>query len=312
MIEVKKVQQLDFNLLKVFECLYQERNMSLAAKLLFISPSAVSHAIKRLRLVLNDELFTRQGQIMQPTPVCQRMAPQLLDTLEKLRQILQTCGDFDLSQTGQTFKLAVPDTFESLILPKIQQVLMKEAPNAKLISSKLARADMVRKLTTNQIDIAIDIALPLKTPIKHLKLSSGEFCVLVNKHHYGEGNITPESYLSAKHIAVSNRASGVVIEDYALLQQGIDRSINTRCQSYQAAKELVKVSDYLLTLPSHIAHKLVDSDLIIRPIPYTIPPVSMHLYWHQNTEQDEALMWLREKVKQIFNRSRPTLSPLEA
>ena len=80
MIEAKKVQQLDFNLLKVFECLYQERNMSVAAKLLFISPSAVSHAIKRLRLVLNDELFTRQGQLMQPTPACQRMAPQLLDT----------------------------------------------------------------------------------------------------------------------------------------------------------------------------------------------------------------------------------------
>lgn len=59
MIEAKKVQQLDFNLLKVFECLYQERNMSLAAKLLFISPSAVSHAIKRLRLVLNDSLLAK-------------------------------------------------------------------------------------------------------------------------------------------------------------------------------------------------------------------------------------------------------------
>ncbi|AZQ85943.1 LysR family transcriptional regulator [Colwellia sp. Arc7-635] len=301
MIEAKSVQQLDFNLLKVFECLYQERNMSLAAKLLFISPSAVSHAIKRLRVALNDELFTRQGQVMQPTPACQRMAPQLLDTLEKLRQILQACGDFDLSQTGQTFKIGIHDALESLVLPKLQQVLMKEAPNAKLTSSKLVREDMARQLATNQIDIAIDIALPLKTPIKHLKLSSDEFCVLLNKHHHNASNITPEVYLLAKHIAVSNRASGVVLEDFALLQQGINRSINTRCQSYQAARELVKVSDYLLTLPSLIAHKLADDDLVIRPIPYTIPSVSTHLYWHQNTEHDDALMWLREKVQHEFN-----------
>lgn len=300
-IEAKKVQQLDFNLLKVFECLYQERNMSLAAKLLFISPSAVSHAIKRLRIVLNDELFIRQGQIMQPTPACQRMAPQLLDTLDKLRQILQACGDFDLSLTEQTFKLAIHDALESMILPKIQQVLMKEAPNAKLISSKIVREDMARQLTTNQIDIAIDITLPLKAPIKHLKLSSDEFCILSNKHHHAVGNISPEIYLSAKHIAVSNRASGVVIEDFFLLQQGINRSVNTRCQSYQAAKELAKVSDQLLTLPSLIAHKLLDNDLIIQPIPFIIPSVSTQLYWHQNTEQDDALMWLREKIQQIFN-----------
>jgi DNA-binding transcriptional LysR family regulator len=301
MIEVKKVQQLDFNLLKVFECLYQERNMSFAAKLLFISPSAVSHAIKRLRLVLNDELFTRQGQIMQPTPACQRMAPQLLDTLEKLRQILQACGDFDLSKTEQTFKLAVPDTLESLILPRIQQMLMKEAPNAKLISSKLVREDMARKLTTNQIDIAIDIALPLKSPIKHLKLLSDEFCVLLNRHHHDIEKIDAKGYLSAKHIVVSNRASGVVVEDFSLLQQGINRSVNTRCQSYQTAKELVKISDYLLTLPLIIAKKLVDSDLAIHPIPYIIPSVSTHLYWHKNTEQDDALIWLREKIQLLFN-----------
>lgn len=301
MIEAKKVQQLDFNLLKVFECLYQERNMSLAAKLLFISPSAVSHAIKRLRLVLNDELFIRQGQVMQPTPACQRMAPQLLDTLEKLRQILQACGDFDLSRTSQTFKLAIHDALESLILPKIQQVLMIQAPQAKLISTKLVREDMLRQLSSNQIDIAIDIALPLKTPIKHLKLSSDEFCILINKHHSHVNNITAETYLALRHIAVSNRASGVVVEDYALLQQGINRSVNIRCQSYQAAKELVKISDYLLTLPSLIAHKLVDDDLIILPIPYVIPSVSTHLYWHQNTQQDDALMWLRETVQEVFD-----------
>lgn len=302
MIEVKKIQQLDFNLLKVFECLYQERNMTLAANILCISPSAVSHAIKRLRLVLDDELFIRQGKIMQPTPACQRMAPQLLDAIEKLRQILQACGEFDLSRTSQTFKIAIHDALESMILPKLQMAIASEAPNAKLSSVKLVREDMARQLATNQIDIAIDIALPLKTPIKHARLSSDKFCVLMNKSHPLMGDLTAENYLAAKHIAVSNRANGVVLEDYFLLQLGINRTVDIRCQSYHAAKELLKVSNSLLTLPSLIADKLLDDSLHLQPIPYEIREVATHLYWHQNTEQDDALIWLRDKAQQLFIR----------
>jgi DNA-binding transcriptional LysR family regulator len=301
MIEAKKIQQLDFNLLKVFECLYQERNMSLAAKVLFISPSAVSHAIKRLRAVLDDELFVRQGQLMQPTPACQRMAPQLLDVLEKLRQILQACGDFDLAKTGQTFKLATHDALEPLILPKLQQVLIKEAPQAKLSCSKLVREDMARQLSTNQIDLAIDVALPMKAPIKHLCVSRDNFCILLDRNHPKAQSLNKEDYLAAKHIAVSNRASGSVVEDYGLLQQGVNRSVNIRCQSYLAAKELLKGSDHLLTLPSLIASKLVDNELIILPVPLNLPMISTHMYWHKNTEHDEAQLWLREKIQSLFN-----------
>jgi len=300
MIEAKKIQQLDFNLLKVFECLYQERNMSVAAKVLFISPSAVSHAIKRLRNVLNDELFIRQGQLMQPTPACQRMAPQLLESIEKLRQVLQACGDFDLSKTGQTFKLAMPDAFEPLVLPKLQQLFMAEAPNAQLNSSKLVREDMIRQLVTHQVDVAIDVALPIKAPINHLTLSSDHFCVLLQRDNALVNNLTEESYLHAHHIVVSNRSSGTVIEDFSFLQQGINREVNIRCQSYQTAKAVVKTSDHLLTLPSLIAKQLLDDDLMIKPLPITLPPIETHLYWHQNTEQDEALVWLRASIQEIF------------
>jgi DNA-binding transcriptional LysR family regulator len=301
MIEAKNIQQLDFNLLKVFECLYQEKNMSVAAKILFISPSAVSHAIKRLRLALNDELFVRQGQLMQPTPACQRMAPQLLDTLDKLRQILQACGDFDLSSTTQTFRLATHDALEPIILPKIQQCLAQHTPYAKLTSSKLIREDMSRLLSTNQIDIAIDVALPHKSPINHCNLSSDHFCVLVSKTNPLALRLDKQAYLSAKHVAVSNRASGSVVEDLALLQQGINREVNIRCQSYQAAKEVVKTSNYILTLPSLIAKQLIDTDTVMSLMPLNLPKVETHLYWHQNTEQDDALKWLRSTIQSIFD-----------
>ena len=302
MIEAKNIQQLDLNLLKIFECLYREKNMSETAKVLYITPSAVSHAIKRLRSVLNDPLFERQGQLMLPTPACQRMAPELIDLLEKLRQVLQACGDFNLATTAQTFKIALHDAIEPIVLPKLQLALAKHAPNASLASVKLSREDMHKQLANHQIDMAIDVARPIKAPISHAVLSSDTFCVLMKKNHPLKNQLNIDNYLAAKHVAVSNRATGTVIEDIALLQLSFNRQVAIRCQNYFAAKEVIKDAPFLLTLPSMVASQLLDDTLIARPVPTTMPAIYQHLYWHQSTDKDDALVWLRGQVQHIFKR----------
>ena len=302
MIEAKNIQQLDLNLLKIFECLYREKNMSETAKVLYITPSAVSHAIKRLRSVLNDPLFERQGQLMLPTPACQRMAPELIDLLEKLRQVLQACGDFNLATTAQTFKIALHDAIEPIVLPKLQLALAKHAPNASFASVKLSREDMHKQLANHQIDMAIDVARPIKAPISHAVLSSDHICVLMKKNHPLKNQLNIDNYLAAKHVAVSNRATGTVIEDIALLQLSFNRQVAIRCQNYFAAKEVIKDAPFLLTLPSMVASQLLDDTLIARPVPTTMPAIYQHLYWHQSTDKDDALVWLRGQVQHIFKR----------
>jgi len=300
MIDPNKIQQLDLNLLKVFESLYRERNMTTVAKTLFISPSAVSHAMKRLRQTLNDDLFIRQGSQMLPTPACERLAPKLIETLVQLRQVLQSYGEFNLAETQQTFKLAQPEAMEPIVLPKLQNSLLNEAPKAKLTSVRTPREDMARQLAAKQIDAAIDIALPIKLPIEHLILSSDEYCVLMDKQHPCAHQLSAKDYLTQKHIAVSSRPTGRVLEDYALLEQGENRQVDIRCQSYQTAKHMLKQSSHLLTLPSMIAKQIKDEELVMVEMPIELPKVITHLYWHQSSSNDEALTWFREKIKSAF------------
>ncbi|MEM9101743.1 MAG: LysR family transcriptional regulator [Pseudomonadota bacterium] len=300
MIDPLKIQQLDLNLLKVFESLYQERNMTQVAKTLFISPSAVSHAIKRLRQALDDDLFVRQGAQMRPTPLCDSIAPRIIASLERLRQVLQSCGEFTFSETQQTFTIAQPEPIEPIVLPRLQQELLQQAPKAKLASVRVPRDAMVRKLTAQQIDVAIDIALPIKLPVKHLVLSRDDYCVLMDKRHAYVQKLTAKSYLNSQHIVVSSRAKGRVLEDYALLEQGENRHIAIRCQSYQTAKSMLKNSPYLLTLPSAIAQQIQDKELMMLAMPIELPQIITHLYWHQNSSSDPALIWLRETIKKAF------------
>ncbi len=300
MLADKQLQQLDLNLLKVFEVLYQERNMTAASKVLFISPSAVSHAVKRLRTALDDELFVRKGQQLEPTTACRQIAPTVIDLLTQLRKTLQQCGKFELAQTQQTFVLAIHDALEPLVLPALHERLSSHAPLAGLKSVKLDRQLLTRQLNNRQVDVVIDVARAIQSPIKHRQLTSDKFAVLMSRHNPLVNRLTQNDYLSADHIAVSNRSDGHVVEDISLLQLGMNRQVKIRCQNYHSAKTIVKTTSCLLTLPSLIANELLDEELIAHPLPVSMPVLSTHLYWHQDTEQDESLNWLRHAIAQTF------------
>ncbi|NKF51911.1 LysR family transcriptional regulator [Shewanella sp. WXL01] len=305
MLNEKQLQQLDFNLLKVFEALYMERNMTSVAKTLFISPSAVSHAIKRLRQALGDELFVRKGQAMEPTPACQQIAPQVIELLSKLRKVLQSCGEFELSQSQQTFTLAIHEALEPIVLPKLVAIFRSQAPNAFLKSIKLDRSNMPRQLANRQVDMVIDIARPIQSPIMHASLSSDHFVVLADKQQFAQHSLSKQFYIDSQHIVVSNRSDGIVIEDVSLLQQGINRQIKVRCQSFNTAKNVLKGTDYLLTIPSIIAKQFMasaefDDSLMVLPLPFEAPSLNTHYYWHQDSDADPAIDWLKQMVQQLL------------
>ncbi len=298
--DLKAIQQLDLNLLKVFESLYLEQNMTRTAERLHITPSAVSHAIKRLRECLQDPLFERSKQKMLPTPACQRMAPLIIDNLSRLRQILQLWGDFEPETSRHHFRIAMHDAIETAILPKLTRYLAKHAPNVTYASIKIERAQLSRELSAGHIDVVLDVAMPIKPPVLHKKLIDDDFSVLISNNHElvnqqkFKGGFSRKDYFSAKHISVSNRPSGAAIEDLLLQEQGLVRKTTIRCQSYQAAREIIRSENLILTLPTSIARRLQDETLQLIKLPFSLASIETHLYWHQNTEEDAALKWFRE------------------
>jgi DNA-binding transcriptional LysR family regulator len=66
---------LDLNLLRVFDAVMEERSVLRASQKVFLSQSAVSHSLARLREMLDDELFIRTNAGMQPTARALAMAP---------------------------------------------------------------------------------------------------------------------------------------------------------------------------------------------------------------------------------------------
>lgn len=267
--------------------------MTRTAEVLHITPSAVSHAVGRLRDTLDDPLFQRNRNKMVPTPACQRMAPLIIDNLTRLQQILQQWGEFNPSESQHHFQIGTHDALEPSLLPPLADYLAKHAPNATFSSTKVDRSSLARELSAGHIDVALDIAMRIRQPVKHVEIIKDELVVLMRKDHPNAQNFSAQHYLNADHITVSNRPIGMTAEDTAFQQRGLNRNVKIRCQNYFAAREILKKSDLLLTLTSTLANQLIDEQLLWKDIPYRIAPFSVHLYWHENTEQDAALKWLR-------------------
>ena len=62
------LRQFDLNLLPVFAALMRERSVTRAGESLFLSQPATSSALGRLRAFFHDELFIRNGRVLEPTP----------------------------------------------------------------------------------------------------------------------------------------------------------------------------------------------------------------------------------------------------
>lgn len=303
MPSIKAIAQLDLNLLKTLEAIYQHRNMTRAAEVLNLTPSAVSHALKRLRESLDDPLFERRGSHMVPTPVCRQLLPELMNTLASLRQTLQSFGVFDPSTAKQTVRIAIHDALEALLLPSILTHFQVKAPQLKFLSVKLVRSQLEAQFEAGTVDFALDIARPLSAPVRHSRLSASEFCVLSSDVHFYHRELTEAVYSKAQHIAVSNRPTGKVLEDVAFARLGIERDIAVRCQHYYTAVQIIQDQPLLLTLPRLLGEVWQQKGLRLEPMPFKVPEVETHLYWHRNSEHDPLLTWVQEQLQSLEARN---------
>ncbi len=287
------ISRLDLNLFRVFDTIYRERNLTRAAGILCLSQSAVSHAIGRLRMQLGDPLFVREGQGVVPTPLADRLWPDIQDALALFRQAVHRSQVFEPARDITQVTLAMNDELEPGILPVLVRALRAAVPEVRVSSVRLDRASLRADLAAGRLDCAIDIAQPVSPDLCHALLLQDDFVVVSRVSRV----LDTEAYLAAQHVTVSSRRTGRAVEDLGLARLGLERQVVMRCQHYEAACRIVAESDLLLTMPRRQAEAINTAvGNVVLELPVPLAGIELHLYWHRQREADPANQWLRERV----------------
>src|SRR6478735_8700869 len=99
------IDAIDLNLLRLFDAVYRARSVSRAAESLGLTQPAASHGLGRLRLLLEDALFTRAPGGVAPTPRAERLAVAVQSALGTLEMALNEPDRFEPGASRKTFRI---------------------------------------------------------------------------------------------------------------------------------------------------------------------------------------------------------------
>ncbi|MDY7231748.1 LysR family transcriptional regulator [Hyalangium rubrum] len=295
----------DLNLFRVFEAVFRSGGITQAATQLHLTQPAVSNALARLRAHFDDPLFVREGRRVVPTPLARSMSEDVTTALRTLQDSVRRGQHFSPATSTRRFTLGMRDVLEFALLPPLVHDLQQLAPHLGVQSAKIERRRLARQLASGELDLAVDVPMTVGEDVHQQVLFQEELCVAMRPGHPLAGRrLTVERWLSARHVVVSARASGPVLEDLAIQHAGVRRDIAVRCQHYYAASHLVATSDHLLTLPRYYGEWFRKHLMLhLVPVPLPMPALEVTLYWHRNTDGDPGHEWLRERLLLVAGRS---------
>ena len=296
-----KIKDTDLNLFIAFDVIYTEKNLTKSGQVLGITQPAVSNALARLRDLFNDELFIRTSRGMIPTPVANQLIGDIRNALSLIQNTISVSEKFDPSTAEMTFKISIGDTSEYRLLPLLIKQLAEIAPKVKVETYITARKDAPRELAAGAIDFSIDPPLQSDQHLKHEKIYQEDYVMIVREDHpiLKKQKITIEDYLDLSHIHISNRKTGMGHVDMTLYKLGLTRDIFLRAQHFLVAPYIVEQSDMAITTTKGFA---VDRNLAWRELPFDIDPLVLHLYWHENNDNESSSKWMRDLMLKTYGK----------
>lgn len=303
---------LDLNLLRVFDAVMAERNLTRAAARLALTQPAVSNALRRFRESVGEELLTRATHGVVPTPFAEKLWPQVRAALDQLRAALDP-GDFDPHRDAVSFRLAMADATAAVLLPPLIDHIEAEQALVNLRVIPLTTRDPRALVERGEIDVAVGyfpeaiaelVSQGTQSALRHQRLNESEYvCVMRRGHPLAEGELTLDAFCQAHHLLVSfsGRPHGFV--DQALASLNRTRRIVLTVNQFFTAGRVVARSDLLTVLPaSFVVATGYQSQLVERPLPMPMARIHVEAMWHMRHERVSAHQWLRER---LVDASRP-------
>lgn len=296
-----ELHNFDLNLLVAFDLLMEEKNVSRAAERMFVTQSAMSHTLQRLRQQLDDPLLVKTPGGMKPTDRALSLVDPVKAVLRDIKRLIHAPEEFDPAQSRRRFVIAATDYMDLLVLPPLVARIASRAPGIDIHVKRTELPFPEADLEHNDLDVVLGFDVILKPPayLSKAKLFDDRMaCVVGRRNSIGEnGPLTLDEYISHKHMLISRTGTRVGLIDEWLAERGLARRIALIVPHFLSAPFIVAKTDMILSLPERIAHGFVGlAPLSIVPIPIELPAYDLVMIWHPLHDPDPAHRWLRDQI----------------
>lgn len=294
----------DLNLLRIFHRMMLDRKVSAAAEALGVTQPAVSNALKRMRDLTGDELFTRSSQGMQPTVFAAQIAEPIGYALATIAGTLSQPSRFDPKTAQHTFHLGLTDIGEVFLLPRLLSETAKVAPHVRFTTVRGTSTSLREEMENGGIDLAVGLLPQLQGNFFHRRLMRQNYVLVSRKEHplAGKARWTLKDYVAQEHVVVVSAGTGHGNIDTLMARKGIVRNVRLTVPHFMAIGHVLQATDMVATVPEAFSRLIEEPfDLLSRAHPAGLPIVNIDAYWHRRQHRDPANLWLRDLLVKLFS-----------
>ncbi|MBC8741239.1 LysR family transcriptional regulator [Paraburkholderia sp. UCT31] len=293
----------DLNLLRVFLAIWDLRSLTAAGDRLGLTQPAVSHALRRLRTLFEDPLFSRTPNGMVPTDAAYRLYPPLAQAFAIINEAVQQLAKFEPSTARRVFRMSMSDMSEFYFLPPLAALLDREARGIRIEVANVPVESVSAAMRAGEVDLALGYVPGLDAGCVSRTLFVDEHvCVVRAGHPLRKTRPSREDLSALRYVYASTNATGHRMVEQWLDELNLKREVVLRLPHFVVAPEIVMNTDLAVIFPKSIAKRFNRGKAFrILPLPFPLPPIEIQVHCHSQFAADPGIAWLRETIHTMFH-----------
>jgi DNA-binding transcriptional LysR family regulator len=292
----------DLNLLLTFNAIMTHGSVSAASAFLCVGQPATSYNLKRLRILLGDPLFERQGNLMVPTQRAIELGPKVKMVLDIIRDDILAPQSFVPAQFDGQVCIGLCDYAEQVFGPDIFDHLRAQASHCKIIFQPVDSESVERALESNQVDVAIGVFKDQPASLKRNFLyRERHLCMFDNSQMQVKLPISLEDYLATPQMVITaNRELGTPV-DITLKKMEQARSVVLGSTRFLTLKRMLPGRHLLAVVAEMVGRsELGDERLTLCEPPIDIADFDIDMLTRKRDQTHPQMKWLNSEVQSVI------------
>lgn len=291
---------LNLNLLFALHALLIDRNVSTAAKRVFLSQSAMSAALAQLRLHFKDELFVQVGRAMVPTAFCESLSEPIETLMLQVESIVGLESHFNPATSKRRFRIWSADFVQEVIFSKVIERLSREAPGVLLefISSRDSESGDIE---SGAVDLMVMTSAYLSRLFPAELLYEEDHVVVgwVGNPHLQEP-LTLEKFFDLGHVVVRiGRNRNLTYHETEANKVGLPRKIELIAPTFSAIPKFIVGTNRIAIMHRRLAEVSARVfPIALSPLPFEMPPLRVMMQHHSARDGDGGMQWLKTVIRE--------------
>jgi len=292
------MRTLDLNLLKALDALLETRSVTQTGVRLSLTQPTVSGMLARLRDAFGDPLFVRSQRGIIPTARAEALAGPIKAALNDIAALLQPAA-FDPASVQLTVSIAATDYAQRVQILPFLAFLRAEAPGIRVSVRPANGQDLAGQMERGTLDMALTVPDSAPESLRSRTLFKENYvCVLRADHPAAHRPLDLDTFCRFDHAIMSHDGTQFRgATDMALQAVGRSRRVMVSVPNFTVLLDLVRSTDYCALLPSRLVKE--ESGLFVTEPPVAVPGFTKILVWHERTQSDQAMIWVRERLAHI-------------